>query len=62
MTSDMTLSHDSTHRNHLYKEAKRHGDYAYFIFLVDDVSVVHKDFNTGLMAHANPFRNPIVSV
>lgn len=42
-------------RNHLYLEAQRRGDYAYFIFLVDDVSVVEVDFGTGLLTE-NPFR------
>ncbi len=42
-------------RNHLYLEALRSGEYAYFIFLVDDVSLIHMDWDTGLMA-ANPFR------
>ena len=44
-------------RNHLYLEALRSGDYACMIFLVDDVSLIHVDWDTGLMA-ANPFREP----
>ena len=47
-------------RNHLYLEALRSGDYAYMIFLVDDVSLIHVDWDTGLMA-ANPFREPASS-
>jgi hypothetical protein len=36
-------------------EAQRRSDYDYFIFLVDDVSVIEVDFGTGLLTE-NPFR------
>ena len=42
-------------RNHLYLEAQRLGNYAYFIFLVDDLSVVQVDFGTGMLAE-NAYR------
>jgi hypothetical protein len=43
-------------RKHLYLEAQGRGDYTYFIFLVDDVSVVDVDFGTGLLKE-----NPLIT-
>uniref|UniRef100_A0A7S0HBB7 Uncharacterized protein n=1 Tax=Hanusia phi TaxID=3032 RepID=A0A7S0HBB7_9CRYP len=42
-------------RNFLLQEARRRGNYAYFVFMVDDMVVNHRNFQSGLMG-LHPFR------
>ena len=46
-------------RNFLLQEARLRGNYSYFVFMVDDMIVNHRNFQTGLVGNS-PFRKLLI--